>query len=135
MRRRILVIDDEEGVRDAFELALDETRYEVVTAADGLEGLERAAEATPDLVILDLKMPHLDGVETLRRLRVQCPGVSVYILTAFYEEYLRPLAGLSAEGAEFELVRKPLDADQIRGVIAAALGGGIAETPDSGDQA
>jgi len=82
VRRRILVIDDEEGVRDAFELALDETRYEVVTAADGLEGLKRAAEATPDLVILDLKMPHMDGVETRRRLRVQCPGVSVYILSS-----------------------------------------------------
>lgn len=135
MRRRILVIDDEEGVRDAFELALDEVLYEVVTAADGLEGLARAAEATPDLVILDLKMPRMDGVETLRRLRLQCPGITVYILTAFYEEYLRPLAGLSAEGAEFELVRKPLDADQIRGVIAAALGETLSETPDSGGQA
>lgn len=132
MRRRILVIDDEEGVRDAFDLALDATAYEVVTAANGLEGLARAAEATPDLVILDLKMPHLDGVETLRRLRLQCPGIMVYILTAFYEEYLRPLAGLSAEGAEFELVRKPLDADQIRGIIAAALDGTINEAPEPG---
>ena len=135
MTPRILVIDDEEGVRDAFMLALEGLDYLVETAADGLEGLERAAAAPPDLVVLDLKMPRLNGVDTLRRLRVQQPGAKVYILTAFYEEYLRPLATLTQEGTEFELLRKPLGADQIRAVVAAALGTGAMLQPAAGGAA
>jgi CheY-like chemotaxis protein len=122
MPQRILVIDDEEGIRDAFLLALENESYEVDTAADGLEGLEKAEARRPDLVFLDLRMPRLDGVETLRRLKAGYPELPVHVLTAFHEDYLRPLQVLAAEGVEFDLTRKPIDAEQIRSIVAAILG-------------
>ena len=91
MAKYILAIDDEEVVRDAFELALAHTEYDVETAANGEEGLEMAAARKPDLIFLDLKMPGIDGVETLRRLQTCCADVPVYIVTAFYQEFFRDL--------------------------------------------
>ena len=71
-------------------------------------------------------MPRMDGVETLRRLKEAYPQLPVHILTAFHEDYLRPLQALAAEGVEFDLTRKPIDAEQIRSIIAAILSGNLA---------
>lgn len=119
----VLVIDDEEGVRDAFRLALAGRPYRVATAADGEAGIAAAREQRPDLVLLDLRMPGLDGVETLRRLLADDPTLKVCIQTAFHAEYLRALQQAATEGLSFELVRKPLDTAQIRTIVDAWLGG------------
>ena len=119
----ILVIDDEEGVRDAFEMALAGSDVDVRTATDGSAGIAAAREQRPDLVILDLRMPGIDGVETLTRLFAQDPTLRIHILTAFHGEYMQRLREAAAQGLCFEVMRKPLDANQIRTLVLGLLGG------------
>lgn len=123
MGKLILVIDDEQGVRDAFCLALEGSPYTVTTAASGEEGLEQARKQAPDLVFLDLRMPGIDGVETLRRLHRFCPEPPVYIITAFYQVYLEPLRQLRDEQVPFQLAQKPLAAKDIREIARGVLEG------------
>lgn len=66
---RILIVDDEEDIRDILKLTLAEEEYEIIEAEDGNEGLKAAQGKSPDLVILDYKMPYLDGREVCRKLK------------------------------------------------------------------
>lgn len=123
MQRHILVIDDEQSVRDAFALALESEGYEVDTAADGEEGLRKFSVNPPDLVFLDLRMPGMGGIETLRRLKGLSPNTPVYIVTAFYQAYLEPLQALQEEGVTFQLAKKPLGAHDIREITRSVFEG------------
>lgn len=83
--RRVLIIDDEPDIREVAQLSLEvDGRWEVECAASGLEGVEKAAADPPDVILLDLMMPGLDGLATLERLRRGAPtaGVPVVLLTA-----------------------------------------------------
>ena len=84
----VMVVDDDESVRDAFYLALLDEPYRVVTCASGDDAIVAAAGVRPDLVFLDLKMPGMDGVETMRGLFAVDPTIRVYIVTAFAEEFM-----------------------------------------------
>lgn len=123
MQRHILVIDDEQSVRDAFALALESEGYEVDTAADGEEGLRKFSVNPPDLVFLDLRMPGMGGIETLRQLKGLSPNTPVYIVTAFYQAYLEPLQALQEEGVTFQLAKKPLGAHDIREITRSVFEG------------
>ncbi|KGK91937.1 Fis family transcriptional regulator [Desulfosporosinus sp. HMP52] len=79
---RILVIDDEERMCWALERALSHEGYQVVTATRGLQGIELALETEPSTVILDLKMPDIDGLEVLKRLKGINPNMPVIMITA-----------------------------------------------------
>lgn len=122
MNNQILVIDDERAVRDSFELALEDEGFEIRTAENGLEGVEKVKELKPDLVFLDLKMPMLDGVETLRQIKAIDTSIPVYIVTAFQREFMEPLNNAVADGLQFELAAKPLSAEQIVAIAKAKLG-------------
>ncbi|POZ50578.1 response regulator [Methylovulum psychrotolerans] len=122
MVKHILVIDDEESVRDAYCLALESAGYKVEQAADGLAGLEAAKRKRPDMVFLDLKMPGIDGVETLKRLNAIDDTLRVHIVTAFVKEYMEELSKARAEGCSFEIAAKPLDSNLIRQIAAATVG-------------
>lgn len=122
MTKYILIIDDDDGVRDAFDLALSALGYDIETAADGLSGIAAAARRRPDLIFLDLKMPGIDGVETLRRLAVlHTPPAPVYIVTAFARDFLAQLKQARDEKLAFQIAAKPLNAEQIREVTRMAL--------------
>ncbi len=121
MSRYILIIDDDEGVRDAFSLALGGLGYEVAAFANGPDGIAAVRERRPDLILLDLRMRGMNGVEVMRVLRSIDPGLSIYIVTAFHSEYMNELRAAADDGLEFELIAKPLDADQIRQVVGAIL--------------
>ncbi|MDZ7641678.1 MAG: response regulator [Desulfurivibrio sp.] len=82
-RAAVLVVDDEELIRASLALDLTEAGYQVATAADGDEALASFADSGYDLVITDLLMEGLDGLELLRRLREQQPGIGVIILTGY----------------------------------------------------
>jgi len=91
---RVLVVDDQQLVRDGIASLLGiQPGIEVVgTAADGHEALERAAELDPDVVLMDVRMPGLDGVEATRALRRARPGCRVVMLTTFDDEQYVTLA-------------------------------------------
>ncbi|MFP4057501.1 MAG: PleD family two-component system response regulator [Candidatus Brocadiia bacterium] len=81
---KILVVDDERRVREMIEFRLRRFGYEVLQAADGREALDVAAEHQPDLILLDVMMPDLDGFQVCRRLRQNdaTKGIPVVMLTA-----------------------------------------------------
>ena len=123
MKKRILVIDDEEAVRKSFALALEDLPYRVDCAENGKVGVEKFSNAAYDLVYLDLKMPEMDGVETIREIRKQNKEVPVYIVTAFHKEFFQQLVGVRAEKLDFNLLMKPVGRDQIIAVTRGILEG------------
>ena len=81
MKSRILVIDDEAAIRDSLRMTLEYNGFEFTGAATGQEGLALAERDAPDLVLLDIKMPGMDGMEVLGRLRSMNEGVPVIMMT------------------------------------------------------
>ena len=82
MATRVLVVDDDPPVRDALERALTLEGYEVDLAEDGGQALKKVATEEPDVIVLDVLMPGVDGLETCRRLRAEGHGLPVLMLTA-----------------------------------------------------
>ncbi|KUO72273.1 MAG: Fis family transcriptional regulator [Desulfosporosinus sp. BRH_c37] len=82
MTPKILVIDDEERMCWALDRALSHEGYQVVTATRGLKGIDLAKETEPSMVILDLKMPDIDGIEVLKELKISNPSIPVIMITA-----------------------------------------------------
>jgi CheY-like chemotaxis protein len=119
MVRKILVIDDDPAVRAAFKLILEDG-FLVREAESGLQGIEMALAERPDLIFLDLRMPGIDGVEVLRRLKAIDNTLNVYIVTAFANEYMEQLKIVHEEGIQFELASKPLSSVQIRNIAQIA---------------
>ncbi|MGZ8625380.1 MAG: response regulator transcription factor [Actinomycetota bacterium] len=115
---KILVVDDEPAVRDALERALRANGYAVSTAVDGRDGLERAAIETPDLIVLDILMPRLDGLEACRELRAAGDRTPVLMLTA-RDAVGDRVEGLDA-GADDYLV-KPFALEELLARIRALL--------------
>jgi CheY-like chemotaxis protein len=83
--KKILVADDNVASRELIREVLELSNYEVIEASDGLDALHKARQSTPDLVLVDIQMPHLDGYGVLRELRAdpRCEGLRVLALTAF----------------------------------------------------
>jgi DNA-binding response OmpR family regulator len=93
MGAKILVVDDDPDVLEAIGIALEANGYEVVTARDGAEGLEKLKDERPDLMILDLLMPKMDGFEVCKELkdprRAKYAHIPIIILSSVKEEASR----------------------------------------------
>lgn len=121
--KRILVIDDDEGIRKLFLLSLEGKGFQIDTTESGEQGIEIMQQTKYDLIYLDLKMPGMNGVETLRELRKMDKDVPVYIITAFHEEYFDQLKAAEQDGIDFELLKKPFDSEQLILVTKGVLDG------------
>ncbi len=117
MAQRILVVDDEPAVSDLLAYNLRKAHYEVVIAADGLEALRLAVEASPDLILLDLMIPEVDGLDVCRELR-KTSAVPIIMITARGEEIDR-VVGLEL-GAD-DYVTKPFSMRELMARIKAVL--------------
>lgn len=116
MSIRILVIDDEEAIRKLFISVLQGTGYQVETADSGEQGIEKARETRFDLIFTDLKMPGINGVETLRELWKMGQTVPIHIITAFYDEFLDQMQSAANDGISFQVIKKPVIIDEIRSI-------------------
>jgi two-component system, OmpR family, response regulator len=114
---RILLVDDEQAILTLLSYPLRQDGYEVVRASDGVEALERFGESDYDLVVLDVTMPHLDGLEVCRRLRATS-SVPIIMLTAKTEE-IDKVVGLEL-GAD-DYITKPFSIREFRSRVKAAL--------------
>ncbi len=117
MEKTILVIDDDPEVLNLLNIVLGRENFNVITASDGREGLHQAYTHHPDLVVLDVMMPRLDGWQTCERLRHVC-DVPILLLTARTEQ-LDILKGFSL-GAD-DYVTKPYSFEELKARIYACL--------------
>ena len=117
---RILIADDDEDIRAFLDITLGLAGFEVVHARDGIEALELVHAHSPDVVVLDVMMPRMDGLETLRRLRTDArtSHLPVLILTAKAQRQ-DAIEGLDS-GAD-DYVTKPFDAEELLARIRSAL--------------
>jgi len=114
----ILVIEDEPGIVDFLERGLAANGFDVISAPDGDQGLERALTADVDLVVLDMMLPGRTGIEVLERLRTSKPAVPVIVLTALNEIEHR-VEGLDAGAADY--LSKPFSLSELAARIRAQL--------------
>jgi DNA-binding NarL/FixJ family response regulator len=123
-RIRILLVDDHAMVRRGMRdfLALHDDLDVVGEAADGESGVALATELRPDVVVMDLLMPGVDGIEATARIRATLPGTEVVAITSFIEED-RVIAALEAGASGFLL--KDAEADDLAAAIRAAHGGEV----------
>src|SRR5262249_9047840 len=116
--RRVLVVDDDEYTRQLLASALRFAGFEVDTRADGRSGLKAVAEQAPDLIVLDVMMPHLDGLEMCRRPRDAGDETPVIFLPA-RDGIDDKLRGLTGGGDDY--VTKPFDLDELVARIDVVL--------------
>ena len=117
MNEKILVVDDDPTLSEILALKLSSSGYEVYTASSGKEGLKKAYEKQPDLVVLDVMMPEMDGSETCQRLR-DLSNVPIVMLTAKVNEE-DVVRGFQI-GAD-DYVKKPFNLKELEGRIRAIL--------------
>ena len=116
--KRILVVDDEENLRRVTQLKLQQAGYEAMTASDGRQALEVLARNPHDLIITDLKMPGMSGMDLLRRVREDYPEIIVVVVTAFGT--IESAVEAMKLGAH-DYIIKPVNADALRLVVSRAL--------------
>jgi DNA-binding response OmpR family regulator len=117
----VLVADDDEDIRSLVIFRLERSGYRVIAAADGEEALALALEHAPDLAVLDVMMPKLDGYEVTRRLRSEdtTRAMPVILLTSRAQE--ADVARGFESGAD-DYIRKPFSPHELRARVAAILG-------------
>jgi two-component system OmpR family response regulator len=115
---RLLVVDDEPSIRDLLSASLRFAGYDVVTAADGSSALTQAEKHRPDLVVLDVMMPDMDGFEVTRKLRERGRDVPVLFLTA-RDDVEDKVTGLTVGGDDY--VTKPFSLEEVVARIRAVL--------------
>ncbi len=115
---RVLVVDDEDSITDLVSTALRYVGFEVAVAANGRQALERAATFRPELVVLDVMLPDLDGFEVVRRLRADGMRVPIVFLTA-RDATEDKVAGLTIGGDDY--VTKPFSLEELVARVRAVL--------------
>ncbi len=116
----ILVIEDYSDTRELLSVLLQRRGYNVVEAEDGVEGLRKASATSPDLIIMDLTLPEMDGVETARRIH-QLPKLSdvpIFVVSGYLTEEVK--ADARSAGC-VEVFPKPFDAETLLKKISDAL--------------
>ncbi len=113
----VLIVDDDSGVRESFRLTLED-HYDVIDVPDGARALDVVRASQVDLVLLDIRLPEMDGIEVLERIKAMDEGVEVILVTAV--KTLRTAVAAMKLGA-FDYLTKPFEEDELLAVIARAL--------------
>lgn len=113
----VLIVDDEEKIRTLLKLYLIKNDYEVLTAATGTEGLHEVEKGFPDVIILDIMLPDICGMEVCRRLRLLCDVPVIYLSCLQESETI--ISGLESGGDDY--LTKPLDPNVLVAKVNALL--------------
>jgi two-component system response regulator PilR (NtrC family) len=125
---KILVADDELSMRQFLEILLKKEGHEVICAADGEEALSRFQAEPCDLLISDIKMAKINGLELLRRVKERSPNISVVMITA----YASPEDAIAAmKAGAYDYLTKPFKLEEIKAVIRNALGKTAGQTVEA----
>ena len=118
IKKRILVVDDDESLRWVTQAQLQQSGYEVNAAASGNEGLASIRQVPPDLVITDLMMPGMSGLDLLRKIRADYPEILVIVVTAFGTV---ETAVEAMKAGAYDYVTKPVNMDELRLIVSRGL--------------
>lgn len=118
MKSRVLVVDDEESIREFLEIMLRKEGYEVTCAEDGQKALDIIKKKSFDLVISDLQMPNMTGIELLKHVKDQYPDILFMMITAFGTT---ETAVEAMKLGAYDYITKPFKIDEVRIIIANAL--------------
>lgn len=114
LSKRILIVDDEEGYRKVLSNSLTDLGFETTVAASGMDALEEMKKKNYAVILLDMKMPGIDGIELLERIRKEQLFSSIVIITAYtYEDIAREAI---CKGAK-KVIRKPFSMDEIKSCL------------------
>ena len=116
-KKRILLVDDEEGIQLLYREEFEEEGFEVITAYNGEEAMEKFSHEPPDLVILDINMPGMSGIEVLRRMKEINPNLPV-ILSSAYQEYKQDFGTWASE----DYIVKSANMDELKNAVRKHLG-------------
>jgi excisionase family DNA binding protein len=116
---KVLVIDDDPGVVWSLARKIEKMGHRALEATSGVQGLEFSAHHSPDLILLDLKMPGMDGVEFLRQLRPKDPDVPVVVVTGYPDS---DLVHQALSHAPIMMLAKPVEPLQLARTIQAVVG-------------
>lgn len=116
----ILIIDDDNAIRDTLNIFLSESGFKISTAKSGEEGLELIKKEHPELIICDLKLPKLNGLDILKNLNEYDPAIPVIIMTAYGDSQSTIKA---IQLGAYDYIEKPLDIDRLNVLIKRALEG------------
>lgn len=114
MKEKILIVDDQFGIRILLNEVFQKEGYQTFQAANGIQALEIVTKHDPDLVLLDMKIPGMDGIEILKRMKVIDQNIRVIIMTAYGElDMIQEAKDLGA----ITHFAKPFDIDDIRAAV------------------
>ena len=116
--KKILVVDDEIIIRDLLEDFLGRKGYDVYTATDGRAAIAKVKEIRPHIVLLDIMMPGMDGIDTLKEIRRIDPKVGVIMVTAISDQQLGRRA---MELGAFDYITKPLDFNYLETAVMVKM--------------
>ena len=119
-KKVVLVADDEEDIKAVIGMFLETQGYEVVTSYDGLDTLERAREIKPDVILMDIMMPVVDGIEATRQLKASAEtrDIPVIMLTAAAQS---EMVRKAMQAGAFDYISKPFEPEQVQEAIQRSL--------------
>ena len=115
--KKILLVDDEESIQIVYREYFEDEGYEVISAIDGTIGLQKFKNENPDIVILDIQMPGINGVEVLRQMKMSNPHLPV-ILSSAYQEFKQDLGTWASDA----YVVKTGNLDELTRTVKRLLG-------------
>jgi len=118
--KKILIVDDEEAIRDLYRMELEDAGYQVKTAASGEEALKAVVSFSPDLVVLDIKMPGMSGLDVLGKIRETWKALPV-ILCSAYGEYKQDFSCWASDA----YIVKSSQIDELLGTVKRLLTEGV----------
>lgn len=118
MNEKILIVDDQYGIRVLLNEVFNKEGYKTFQAANGIQALDIVKNQRPDLVLFDMKIPGMDGIEILKRMKIIDEGIRVIIMTAYGE---LDMIQESKELGALTHFAKPFDIDEIRDAVKTYL--------------